>query len=85
MPMNPREITVLAVWDPEAEVFVVTSEDVPGLVAEAATWREIDEKLQVLIPELLELNGVAGLSGDRFEDVPVVIRTEQKSTVRVHA
>jgi len=83
--MKMREISVLAVWDPEADVFVVTSDDVPGLVTEAATLREIDEKLQVMIPELLALNGVATPGDDRFEDVPVVIRTEQKSSVRVHA
>ncbi len=83
--MSAREISVLAVWDSEAEVFVVTSEDVPGLVAEAANLAEIDAKLQVLIPELLELNRPTLSREEKFEVVPLVIRTEQKSSVRVHA
>lgn len=34
------------------------SEDVPGLVAEAESLNALAKKLRVLIPELLELNGV---------------------------
>jgi len=83
--MTPREISVLAVWDSEAEVFVLTSDDVPGLVAEAADMRDIDAKLQVLIPELLELNGLTPGSNDAFETVPLTIRIEQRSSVRVPA
>jgi hypothetical protein len=83
--MTPREIAVLAVWDAEAEVFVLTSDDVPGLVAEAADMGEIDAKLQVLIPELLELNGLTPGGHGAFETVPVIIRIEQKSSVRIPA
>ena len=49
---------VLAQWDTEAGVWVAESEDVPGLVAEAESPNLLREKLRVLIPELLELNGV---------------------------
>lgn len=49
---------VLARWDSEGGVWVAESEDVPGLVAEAESPNALGEKLQVLIPELLELNGV---------------------------
>ena len=34
------------------------SEDVPGLVAEADSPNVLAQKLRILIPELLELNGV---------------------------
>jgi predicted RNase H-like HicB family nuclease len=54
--MTTMSILVRADWDPEAEVFVATSDDVPGLVAEAATPAELSRKLAVLVPELLELN-----------------------------
>lgn len=47
-------------WDPEACVFTAASEDVPGLVAEAVTLAQLDRKLCVVIPELLELNHVEG-------------------------
>jgi predicted RNase H-like HicB family nuclease len=54
-----REVyEVLAQWDGEAGVWVAESEDVPGLVAEAESPNSLAEKLRVLIPELLELNGV---------------------------
>ena len=48
---------VRAQWDSEAGVWVAESDDVPGLVAEAASPNLLREKLRVLIPELLELNG----------------------------
>ena len=49
-------IEIVAVWDSEARVWVAESEDVPGLVAEGSTPEELEEKLKVLIPELLKLN-----------------------------
>ena len=49
---------VHALWDDEARVWVASSDDVPGLATEAATAEELIEKLRVLIPELLEANGV---------------------------
>jgi predicted RNase H-like HicB family nuclease len=47
---------VHADWDPEAEVWVATSDDVPGLATEAPTVEALAEKLRTLIPELLEAN-----------------------------
>ena len=49
-------IKVQANWDPEAAVWVATSDDVPGLVTEADNSEELIEKLRVLIPELLREN-----------------------------
>lgn len=49
---------VVAQWDGEACVWFAESEDIPGLVAEADSPNALAEKLRVLIPELLELNGV---------------------------
>jgi hypothetical protein len=46
-----------AQWEPEAGVWVAESEDVPGLVTEAPSLNILQEKLNILIPELLELNG----------------------------
>jgi predicted RNase H-like HicB family nuclease len=50
---------IRAQWDAEAGVWVAESEDVPGLVAEADSPNALAQKLRTLIPELLELNGVA--------------------------
>lgn len=57
---QPGVYEIRAQWDSEAGVWVAESEDVPGLVAEADSPNALIEKLRVLIPELVELNG--GLS-----------------------
>ncbi len=49
---------IRAQWDSDAAVWVAGSEDVPGLVAEADLPNSLIRKLRILIPELLELNGV---------------------------
>jgi predicted RNase H-like HicB family nuclease len=56
--MGSAVFHVDAVWDPEAGVWVATSEDVPGLATEAVTIEALTEKLRILIPELLEANNV---------------------------
>jgi predicted RNase H-like HicB family nuclease len=49
---------VQADWDPEAGVWVATSDDVPGLATEADTIEGLTQRLRGLIPELLEANGL---------------------------
>ncbi|MEC4984303.1 MAG: DUF1902 domain-containing protein [Oscillatoria sp. PMC 1068.18] len=49
---------VEAFWDAEAEVWVATSEDVPGLVTEAETIESLTSKLRQMIPELMLLNNI---------------------------
>ena len=51
-------VHVKAVWDRDAHVWVAISEDVPGLATEADTLEQLIEKLQVMIPELMEANGL---------------------------
>ena len=53
---------VEAVWDPEAGVWVATSEDVLGLATEAETIEALTDKLRIMVPELLEANEIC-LSG----------------------
>ena len=55
MPTQPYKL-VHAEWDPEAKVWVATSDNVPGLATEADTVEQLVAKLRVLIPELLEAN-----------------------------
>lgn len=47
---------VTAFWDAEAQIWVAESDDVPGLATGATTLDELVGKLNVMIPELLELN-----------------------------
>ena len=44
--------------DAEAEVRIAVSDDVTGLVTEAETSDRLVRKLRILIPELLEANGL---------------------------
>ena len=56
--MTIKPFFIRAEWDEEASVWVATSDDVPGLVTEECTMEGLIEKLKVIIPELLEANGV---------------------------
>jgi predicted RNase H-like HicB family nuclease len=56
--MEPNTYHVLADWDPEANVWVATSDDVPGLATEAETIEGLTTRLRTIIPELLEANGL---------------------------
>ena len=76
-------IMVRATWDPDAAVWVATSDDVPGLVTEAASWAQLEGKLQQIIPDLLELNGC--LSESSLSEVPMCIVSQQLSKVRLRS
>src|SRR5438132_14427463 len=70
---------VKAEWDGEAGVWVATSDDVPGLATGADTFEELIEKLKVVIPELLEENGLLGAGVD---DVPFSVLAERVERAR---
>jgi hypothetical protein len=55
-----RSIGIEARWDPEANVWIATSNDVAGLVVEADTWPAMIEEVTLVLPEFLELAGVRG-------------------------
>ena len=55
--MAMSSLRLNAVYDDEARVWTV-SDDRLGLVAEADTVEVLEYKLQELIPELVELNGI---------------------------
>ncbi len=62
-------LTVWADWDAEAGVWVVTSDDIPGLIAEADTEDDVRAKLRDLVPELLAEN--VGISPNATEAVTI--------------
>jgi len=63
--MNTKPLFVKAEWDNEALVWVATSDDVPGLATESDTLENLINKLKIVIPELLEANGM-----DLSEETP---------------
>ncbi|MBI4528108.1 MAG: DUF1902 domain-containing protein [Deltaproteobacteria bacterium] len=77
--MGTKQITVNAEWDPEAKVWVATSDDVPGLITEAETVEALAEKLSVMIPELLEANGA--LAGTAVRKVPINLIAHREQVI----
>ena len=71
-------VTVKAVWDDEAEVWVATSDDVPGLVVEAESSDDLETELKLLIPELLKLNS----NNNRRREIPINLFQESKFTAK---
>ena len=67
--------TVRCTWDPEAAVWVATSDDIPGLATGADTLEALVDKLKVVIPDLLEANGL--LPADGFDDIPFAVVAER--------
>lgn len=43
-------------WDSEADVWIATSEDIPGLVLESGSFDALLERTRFAVPDLLALN-----------------------------
>ena len=54
--MGEKQLHITLSWDDEAKVWYVSDSDVPGLSTWGATIDEIIGKVEVMVPELLELN-----------------------------
>ncbi len=66
-----RSITIDARWDAEADVWIATSNDVPGLVIEANTWPVMIDEVKLVLPDLLEL------AGKQNENLSLTFRAEE--------
>jgi predicted RNase H-like HicB family nuclease len=51
-----KEAKVHAKWDPDAQAWVISSNEVPGLAAKADTLEGLVSQLQTLVPKLLGTN-----------------------------
>ncbi len=56
--MHQIHCKVEAIWDVEAQVWIATSPDIPGLATEADTLETLAQKLRNIVPELLQLNQI---------------------------
>ena len=54
-----KEIHIDAHWDDEARVWIATSEDVRGLVVEAASWAQMIDEVRLVLPDLLDIDDAA--------------------------
>jgi predicted RNase H-like HicB family nuclease len=74
--MSERIYVVRADWDAEANVWVAYSDDVPGLATGADTLEGLVEKLRVVVPELLEENGLLPAPSEN-DDIPFVLLAQR--------
>jgi predicted RNase H-like HicB family nuclease len=56
-----RPIVIYADWDPDAAVWVATTQDLRGLVTEAESIEALRAKLPGMILDLLEESGISDL------------------------
>ena len=75
------KIVVNAFWDEEASVWIAEGETIQGLVTEADNLDTLVSKIRVMIPELIELNGIAG-SEDSLDEIPIVLNSTCQFTVK---
>lgn len=66
------EYVVTFTWDNEANVWIATSDDIPGLVLESGSFDALLERTRFAIPELLELNTT------RPQPFSLVFRSERR-------
>lgn len=71
-----KPIVVHADWDPEAEVWVATTQDLRGLVTEADSIEALRAKLPGMILDLLQESGVAELPAS----IEIVARSSDRLT-----
>jgi predicted RNase H-like HicB family nuclease len=72
-----KSIIVHADWDPEAAVWVATTQDLRGLVTEAESIEALRAKLPGMILDLLEEGGIS--------DHPASIEIIARASDRLHA
>jgi predicted RNase H-like HicB family nuclease len=70
-----RPLIVTADWDPEAAVWVATSRDLRGLVAEAESIERLRTKLPGMVLDLIE----EGAIFDRPPSIKIVSRPAEYS------
>jgi predicted RNase H-like HicB family nuclease len=77
--MLSKDIGVEAFWDEEAHVWVASSNDVPGLITESDTMEHLMQKLKVVIPELLQANGLLNEPGPI--DIPIHLQPPHETSL----
>lgn len=78
-----QQFDVDTFFDEEAHVFIGTSETIRGLSVEAGSMDSLIRELQLVIPDLLELNGVAVPKKIRVHAPKVLERRNKHSEPQV--
>ncbi|MDJ0635836.1 MAG: DUF1902 domain-containing protein [Xenococcaceae cyanobacterium MO_188.B29] len=75
------KVTVQAIWDADARVWVATSKNVPGLATEADTIEALTAKLRNMIPELMIINNL--ISEDYSGSISFELSTLRQELIQV--
>jgi hypothetical protein len=70
-----------AFWDNDTNVWVATSDDVPGLATEADTFEALSQKLRNMVPELLRLNHV--ITADYAGAIAIQLTSQRQELIEV--
>jgi hypothetical protein len=81
--MVAQPYKVRAEWDEQAGVWIATSDGVPGLCCEEATFEDLVDTVVALVPDLLIANQVVDAS--QMEEVPVHVVAERRAVARLVA
>ena len=81
--MFKKDVKVEAFWDEEAKVWVASSDDVPGLITEAATMELLIQKIRILIPELFRANNI--VTDEETIDIPVYLLSRWQEVIKFQA
>lgn len=65
---------VRAFWDEESKMWVATSHNFIGVATEAETLEKLIQKLDVIVPEILEANGYIT---NAWKEVPYALINER--------
>ncbi len=79
--MNQNTFQIDAFWHADVAVWVATSEDVPGLTTEADSLDALQQKLRVMVPELLMLNQV--IAADFRGTISFELISHKQETIEV--
>lgn len=76
-------IIVEARWDDEAKVWVAQSPTLPGLITESETLEDLQQKLPVMIEDLLTAEEDGDNVSSEPVETPVCLITHSSTTVTV--
>jgi hypothetical protein len=76
-------INISAEWDPEANVWVATTEDINGLAIEADTLERLAARLPLVLQDLIEGNHPELLVGRK--DIPFEIHASRMGHIALSA
>jgi Domain of unknown function (DUF1902) len=81
--MAEKTYKVRAEWDEQAGVWIATSDDVPGLCCEGATFEDLIDTVVALVPDLLIANHIVEAS--EMGEVPVHVTADRHAVARLVA